>query len=615
MDEGLPVESAPRRDDAKPLDVAWLRQRAEAGWQSGLFFDAAVYDSVLGLRSGDPALQVEALARLGQVRQARNIQGFLAGGNAGTWVFLYRKGDDEAQRICDLGRALALVMVQVQGLDLDDLSGGEGLHGDESLARWIRARALPGAGVAVVFQPARTLQDSLPLHDLFMLYANPDEPGDFALAKYLGESGVERRSAGILHPESRTRTQFSIVIPTRNGAPYLRHNLRTLLEQDFDDFEIVISDNSPTGREEVRDLVREVDSSRIRYFRTERDLDLPDSFEFAYAQAQGEHLFAIGADDGLLLHGLSMLAEALKEAGPEADVLKYEHMYYGWPDAQPQMFQYFTRIPMRKKRLRISTESSQELLLKYLNHQASYANLPYGYGEAVLSRRLVNQIKKKTGRLFPALAQDLFMGCHVLALTDTFFRLAYPISVWGASANCSSIGTVKGGVAYTRWAHTLEYYAGAPRPIKGFLDGEGRYQSPYYYHPDVCGFMANDLLFPLCAMDMIERKLVPESWREKINWESYFRGCVQYIYEDSPCFGEVMDQVLEKIRLHQMPEVEAWFLEQYYRNPAFQGVPVPPVEPFKYGLFENDILYLKGDAFGLETIYDAALFYRKLTHV
>lgn len=588
------------------LDLERLQARAEGLWSAGYVLDASIFGSVIALLTDDAGLKLFQLTRLKSIRQAHHIYSYMAGENAKTFVFIIRNKLDNIQRIKEMSEVLELVNIETFCVYTEE-GGVE--H---------RLKELCGPSgerdIAVVYQNHYQIDGQLPLQDLFILYANPDEAQDFALAKYLVEpgGGRETSSAAILHPENRTKTMFSIVLPARNGARYLKHTLRTILEQNFDDFEVILSDNSSEGQNEIRELVAGIDSDKIKYHRTNRNLDLPDSFEYAYSKASGEYLFAIGADDGLLLHGLGTLASALNEVGPAADVMKYEYMYYGWPDAQPSMFQYFTRIPLRKRGFRISAESSKELLLNYMNHQASYASLPYGYGEAVLSRRVVNTIKKKTGRLFPALAQDLFMGCTVLALTDEFHYLAYPITIWGASANCCSIGTVKGGADYTRWAHTLEYYSESNRPIKGYYDEDSNHCSPYYYHPDVCGFMANDLLFALCSMDLIERKLVPESWINKINWDSYFKGCVNHVYEDSPRFQEILDQLLEKIRKRGLPDLEKWFLETHYQNPVFKGIPVPPVEPFKYGLFENNILYLKGDDFGLETIYDAAVFYKKL---
>ena len=40
--------------------------------------------------------------------------------------------------------------------------------------------------------------------------------------------------------------RFSILLPTRNGGDFLQNCIRSILEQDHDDFELVISDNANT---------------------------------------------------------------------------------------------------------------------------------------------------------------------------------------------------------------------------------------------------------------------------------------------------------------------------------------------------------------------------------
>ena len=42
--------------------------------------------------------------------------------------------------------------------------------------------------------------------------------------------------------------KFSVVIPTRERAETLQHCLRTCLVQNFDDYEVVVSDNGSSPR-------------------------------------------------------------------------------------------------------------------------------------------------------------------------------------------------------------------------------------------------------------------------------------------------------------------------------------------------------------------------------
>src|SRR5262245_30208092 len=95
-----------------------------------------------------------------------------------------------------------------------------------------------------------------------------------------------------------TRPRFSVVIPTRERAGTLRHSLRTCLEQDFDDYEIVVCDNCSSTA--TRQVVDEADSPRVRYVRADRPLAMSANWELAVAAARGEYVTVLGDDDGLL---------------------------------------------------------------------------------------------------------------------------------------------------------------------------------------------------------------------------------------------------------------------------------------------------------------------------
>src|SRR4051812_3222592 len=94
--------------------------------------------------------------------------------------------------------------------------------------------------------------------------------------------------------------RFSIIIPTRERAATLRYALRTCLDQTFDDYEVIVSDNFSSPA--TKAVVDEAAAPRVRYFRTDRPLAMSDSWEFAVSHARGEYVLVIGDDDGLLPH-------------------------------------------------------------------------------------------------------------------------------------------------------------------------------------------------------------------------------------------------------------------------------------------------------------------------
>src|SRR6188472_2928641 len=96
--------------------------------------------------------------------------------------------------------------------------------------------------------------------------------------------------------------RISIVIPTRDRESTLGFTLQTCLAQEFDDFEIVVADNST--RPATRQLIEQIASPRIRYVRAPKPLAMTDNWEFGLSQARGELITVLGSDDGLLLHSL-----------------------------------------------------------------------------------------------------------------------------------------------------------------------------------------------------------------------------------------------------------------------------------------------------------------------
>lgn len=91
---------------------------------------------------------------------------------------------------------------------------------------------------------------------------------------------------------------FSIVIPTYNRADKLKVALRQLLVQDFNNFEIVVSDNCST--DDTRKVVDSFKSSKIRYFRNNINLDVIPNIRKAIKLSKGEYVFLHGDDDFLL---------------------------------------------------------------------------------------------------------------------------------------------------------------------------------------------------------------------------------------------------------------------------------------------------------------------------
>src|SRR4051812_33489307 len=91
---------------------------------------------------------------------------------------------------------------------------------------------------------------------------------------------------------------ISLVIPTRNRAAHLRNSLRCALAQAFDDYEIIVSDND--SQDDTSAVVSEFSDPRVKYFRTNASLSMPESWEFALSKASGQYITYLSDDDAIV---------------------------------------------------------------------------------------------------------------------------------------------------------------------------------------------------------------------------------------------------------------------------------------------------------------------------
>jgi glycosyltransferase involved in cell wall biosynthesis len=139
-----------------------------------------------------------------------------------------------------------------------------------------------------------------------------------------------------------TAPKFSVVIPTRERADTLRFALRTCIDQTFDDYEIVVSDNYSSPA--TRAVVDEAASPKVRYFRTPEPLAMSRNWEFAVERARGEYVLVIGDDDGLLPTGLAELDALTRDRAPKA--VRWDCAFYTWPSIALAGQGDYLRVPL-----------------------------------------------------------------------------------------------------------------------------------------------------------------------------------------------------------------------------------------------------------------------------
>jgi glycosyltransferase involved in cell wall biosynthesis len=114
--------------------------------------------------------------------------------------------------------------------------------------------------------------------------------------------------------------RMSIGLPVYNGEKYLRLALDSILQQDYTDFELIISDNA--SQDATEKICREYSAKdpRIRYYRNEKNIGASGNFNRVFELARGE-LFKWAAHDDVHLPGFFSRCIEVIDRAPATVVL------------------------------------------------------------------------------------------------------------------------------------------------------------------------------------------------------------------------------------------------------------------------------------------------------
>jgi len=117
-----------------------------------------------------------------------------------------------------------------------------------------------------------------------------------------------------------TQPAISIVLPTHNGARFLRESIDSCLAQTFSDFELILVDDCSTDATPAILAEYAARDRRIRTFRNRENLKLPQSLNVGFSQAAGRYFTWTSDDNRFRPDALGTFA-AMLDTRPELDVV------------------------------------------------------------------------------------------------------------------------------------------------------------------------------------------------------------------------------------------------------------------------------------------------------
>lgn len=231
--------------------------------------------------------------------------------------------------------------------------------------------------------------------------------------------------------------KFTVIIPTRERADTLYYSLKTCVTQDYDDLEILVSDNF--SQDNTREVVESFKDPRIRYINTGKRVSMTSNWEFALSNVDGDYVSCIGDDDGLLPHAICRANEILTQV--PAPALCHKHVRYFWPSCHEQSDKNLLAVPFGNTLFKVSGRKAFKAakLLFFIGGLPSIYN-----GFVRLS--VLRTIKARTGRFFSSMIPDYYCSFAVMAVTEFYLSFYRALGVRGTSADSNGDAFLRRGL-------------------------------------------------------------------------------------------------------------------------------------------------------------------------
>lgn len=332
---------------------------------------------------------------------------------------------------------------------------------------------------------------------------------------------------------------FSVVMPTRNRAKLLPTAIESVLQQDFEDFELIISDNF--SEDNTQEVVSSFDDRRIRYVKTPASLPIDDSFEFALSHVSGKYMTMLPDDDVYTISRLKTGFKIIEDT--KTKLLVHKGACY-YPDiniknkpSNLMTIGWFSNLSTSIESKKVVGNFYNKLPDKYYAQSISLP-APFFYStfpvmiNAFYDSEILNLLRTRVPKLFKTRSGDLYLGILFLNQIKDYIYHDAPLEIGrmhseqtttrakanglNASATSTEAETLFKNVPFKEWTERNVYMDILLEALKDDPSGIGK-----------------DTNF---------------------NWENYYQICLEDIYNAGNSGVYTDDQVQQLIaHLNELP--------------------------------------------------------------
>lgn len=220
--------------------------------------------------------------------------------------------------------------------------------------------------------------------------------------------------------------KFTVIIPTRERVATLGATLKSCIEQDYDNYKIIVSDNFSTDNTQM--VVKSFNDDRILYLNTGKRIAMHENWEFALSHVHDGYVTVIGDDDALMPNAVNDLCRMIQTTNALA--ISWIKAEYCWPNHPILELRNQLILPIVNRMIRFKKKDVARDVQRFI---FPYNRTPTLYNSAVNIEEL-NKARAIDGLFFKSISPDIYSGIALLSRLDSYLLSTRPFSVNGASA-------------------------------------------------------------------------------------------------------------------------------------------------------------------------------------
>ncbi|EMN6201063.1 glycosyltransferase family 2 protein [Vibrio vulnificus] len=242
---------------------------------------------------------------------------------------------------------------------------------------------------------------------------------------------------------------LSIVIPTKGRNEYLIKTIRTILDMDLSNVEILIQDNNEI--DEISSVFEEeISFGLVSYFHEPKPLSFVDNFELAISRVKGDYITLIG-DDDLINPEIIDVVTIAQEKSIDA-IVPANKLHFLWPNSNlvsrtlngiASDSILFTIKKFGGSLELVNSRKELEKVLKNGGVDYLKSKMPRLY-HGIVCKEVIDKIRTSEGRVFGGLTPDIYVSSKISQYADKVVFFDYPLTIPGACNKSGSVASATG---------------------------------------------------------------------------------------------------------------------------------------------------------------------------